>query len=299
MDTLSKKWYQKAPGIIALLIFFFPAGLFLMWKFTNWSPKTKWIITGIFLVLIFISQIGGNKPSQNDSKPETAKVEASAEPKINYTFDVPSLIDKNIDQVIADLGDSKDLDPTEQQIKLADNQWRKTFEKDGKNLLVTYKIVDKSIMRFFIDTDDPSGKTQDKNHLLQLGNLKENDPKYRVQFIKVVIDPNYYTGVTVIPNKPDKELDADVKFSEVAFQITNNEDDNWDDCKFELNPGIIRGGYTYKEALFRAKDVLVIPFREFTKGDGTRFDPYETKAQNLSITCQTEGKLRFGHYTIN
>lgn len=295
----NKRWYQKTPAIIALLIFFFPAGLFLMWKFTNWSPKVKWVITGIFILILFIGQIGGNKPSQNNSKPETAKVEVSTEPKINYTFDIPSLIDKNIDQVMTALGNSEDPDPTEQQIKLAANQWTKIFKKDGKSLLVTYKIVDKSIIRFFLDTDDPSGKTQDKNHLLQLGNLKENDPKYRVQFIKVVIDPNYYTGVTVIPNRPDKDLDADVKFSEVAFQITNNEDDNWNDCKFELNPGIIRGGYTYKEALFSAKDVLVIPFREFTKGDGTRFNSFDTKAQNLSITCTVDGKLSFGHYTIN
>lgn len=299
MDNQNKKWYQRAIGIILLLVLFFPVGLFLMWKYANWSPRVKWVITGIFIFILFIGMIRGNKPSQDNAKPETVKVEASAEPTINFTFDIPSLIDKNLDQIVAVLGNSTDPDPTAQQIKLANNRWSKTFKKDGKTILVNYKIVDKSIIDFFIDTDDPSGKTQDKNHLLQVGNLKENDPKYRVQFIKVVIDPNYYTGVKVIPNKPDKELDADVKFSAVAFQITNNEDDNWNDCKLELNPGIIRGGYTYKQALFSAKDVLVIPFREFTKGDGTRFSPYDTKAQNLSITCTVDGKLRFGHYTIN
>ena len=31
-----EKWYQKTGWIIALLILFFPAGLFLMWKYSNW-----------------------------------------------------------------------------------------------------------------------------------------------------------------------------------------------------------------------------------------------------------------------
>jgi len=57
-----KKWYQKTPGIIALLVLFFPAGLFLMWKYSNWKPKAKWIITAVFVGLVFItSQASSNK----------------------------------------------------------------------------------------------------------------------------------------------------------------------------------------------------------------------------------------------
>ena len=37
----TKKWYQKTGFIILLLIFFFPVGLFLMWKYTNWGKKVK------------------------------------------------------------------------------------------------------------------------------------------------------------------------------------------------------------------------------------------------------------------
>ena len=38
------KWYQTEGGIIALLILFFPVGLYLMWQYPEWSKKTKWII---------------------------------------------------------------------------------------------------------------------------------------------------------------------------------------------------------------------------------------------------------------
>ena len=49
-----KKWYQKTGWIIALLIFFFPVGLFLMWKYTDWKKPIKWIVTALILICAFI-----------------------------------------------------------------------------------------------------------------------------------------------------------------------------------------------------------------------------------------------------
>ena len=49
-DPDHKKWYQKTGWIIALLILFFPVGLFLMWKYTNWKKTVKGIITAIILI---------------------------------------------------------------------------------------------------------------------------------------------------------------------------------------------------------------------------------------------------------
>lgn len=51
------KWYQANPLIILLLILFFPLGLYLMWKYSGWSQLTKWIITGVIVVFIFIITI--------------------------------------------------------------------------------------------------------------------------------------------------------------------------------------------------------------------------------------------------
>lgn len=49
-----KKWYQKTGWIIALLIFFFPVGLFLMRKYTDWKKPIKWIVTALILICAFI-----------------------------------------------------------------------------------------------------------------------------------------------------------------------------------------------------------------------------------------------------
>lgn len=83
MET--KKWHQKPLGIIVLLILFFPAGLFLMWKYANWSSKTKWIISGIFIFIILTNLLAGeNKqnPSNAASKPTVQAQTQSTKPDI-------------------------------------------------------------------------------------------------------------------------------------------------------------------------------------------------------------------------
>lgn len=54
------KWYQKPAGVIILLIFFFPVGLYLMWKNELWTKQTRWIVTGV-LALIVIANAGNDK----------------------------------------------------------------------------------------------------------------------------------------------------------------------------------------------------------------------------------------------
>jgi hypothetical protein len=56
------KWYQKPAGVIILLIFFFPVGLYLMWKNELWSKQTRWIVTGL-LALVVIANAGNDKNS--------------------------------------------------------------------------------------------------------------------------------------------------------------------------------------------------------------------------------------------
>lgn len=106
-------------------------------------------------------------------------------------------------------------------------------------------------------------------------------------------------------NKPTEEpsqheLDATIKFSEDAFLITNNEDKDWKGCRLEMNSGILRGGYKYRESQIIANDSIIIPFREFTKDDGTRFDAYTTAAKNLTISCDNVGGKRgFGYFGLS
>ncbi|GCA66191.1 hypothetical protein KGMB01110_06270 [Mediterraneibacter butyricigenes] len=54
----NKKWYQKTGWIIALLILFFPVGLFLMWKYTNWKKPVKGVVTALILIIAVMGVSG-------------------------------------------------------------------------------------------------------------------------------------------------------------------------------------------------------------------------------------------------
>ena len=60
--------YQKTTGIIILLIIFFPIGLYLMWNNKLWTKQTRWIVTGIFTVIV-VANAGKNNgsPSANNN----------------------------------------------------------------------------------------------------------------------------------------------------------------------------------------------------------------------------------------
>lgn len=97
-----------------------------------------------------------------------------------------------------------------------------------------------------------------------------------------------------------KELDAEVRFSSAAFMIKNKETQNWTSCKFVLNGKLFGSDFTYKTTTgINANDSIIISMNEFTKGDGTRFNSYSTKAKNLFISCDVEGNHRTGYYTIS
>jgi hypothetical protein len=119
-------------------------------------------------------------------------------------FDVPTLIGKNIDEIKAVLGTpQQDTEPNAQQIKSGVTEWEKQYTKDGKGLLVTYSVATKEVIDFFITTDktDKEGLTTDKQHLLDIGNFKEGDANYKIEFVKALKNPSAYTGVKATPVK--------------------------------------------------------------------------------------------------
>lgn len=97
-----------------------------------------------------------------------------------------------------------------------------------------------------------------------------------------------------------KELDADVRFSSTAVMIKNNESKNWTGCKFVLNGKLFGSDFTYKTTEgIDAKDSIIILMDDFTKSDGTRFDPYSTKAMNLFLACEVGSNHRTNYYTFS
>ena len=61
------KWYQKPTSVIILLILFFPIGLYLMWKNELWTKPTRWIITGVIILLVLANAGNKNKRGGSDN----------------------------------------------------------------------------------------------------------------------------------------------------------------------------------------------------------------------------------------
>lgn len=66
-ENINKKTVKVKNSIVILfLIFFFPVGLFLMWKYTEWNKKTKIIIT-VIVSIMSVYIIGTNGTTSNTS----------------------------------------------------------------------------------------------------------------------------------------------------------------------------------------------------------------------------------------
>ena len=88
MENITElKWYQKPTGVIIILLFFFPVGLYLMWKNEIWSKKTRWIVTGTIALAII-----ANADTKNTSNKSSDSTKSSNIPKIEITVkDVPGI----------------------------------------------------------------------------------------------------------------------------------------------------------------------------------------------------------------
>ena len=83
------------------------------------------------------------------------------------------------------------------------------------------------------------------------------------------------------------QLKAFVSFDDGQFKITNNDNFNWHNVEFELNGGIIKSGYKLRATIIEANSIYTVGAMQFTKKDGTRFDPFTHKPQKFNIWCDT------------
>lgn len=157
-------------------------------------------VAAVCFVLAIITSPKPVNPSANIPAQPT-NTAASVVPKTAAIFDVPSLIGKNIDQITQILGTPKDnTEPTLEQLRLGTKEWDKTYEKAGKELLVTYRTSDRTIVDFFLDNKGSSHLSEtDKQTMLDELNVTTTDSKYSVEFVKALKDPSITTGLKITP----------------------------------------------------------------------------------------------------
>lgn len=82
-------------------------------------------------------------------------------------------------------------------------------------------------------------------------------------------------------------LKAKLTYTGTQLQITNLDKFDWLNCKFEINGGFFSSGYILKAPLIQAKHTYKVGIMQFAKSDGSRFNPFSTKIQQISGFCET------------
>ncbi len=109
------------------------------------------------------------------------------------------------------------------------------------------------------------------------------------------------TETTKPTNKPEPTKQPDsiamdkitIQGTMEGFEVSNNQDYVIAGCKLSINPGTFDDGYSYMMGKYlEAGKSVVIPYGEFTKGDGTRYSLVETKPKTIRIVCDVAGEQK-------
>jgi len=109
-----------------------------------------------------------------------------------------------------------------------------------------------------------------------------------IVFISIFNETSKESGSSA-PSTPKEEikLNAAVRFTGTQFVIQNNNDFAWTNVKLEINPGILKSGFTYKALRIEPNTTYTVGAMQFSKSDGTRFNPFSIKPKEIFISADT------------
>lgn len=238
----------------------------------SFTRKKLAMLFGGVAIVSFIGIGVTAEPSEKSTASSSAGTQeqraVSNEPAApSFAFDVPTLIGKNVDQIIETLGTPTDnTEPTTQQKELGTKEWTKTYTKDNASLLITYDIGTRNVADLFIS---PKSADASAEEILALGNLSQKDDRYVVELVKVMNDDSKYTGVKVIT----KEAQARIEAIKKQFSV-------WDGSHRELTRVI--------------KDSMNDP-GSYEHVNTT----YRDSGDHLIVTTTFRGKNAFGAIVVN
>jgi regulator of replication initiation timing len=137
---VQRKWYQSIELTVIFLIFFFPLGLFLLWKYQKGHAFIKSVvtITGIAIFMgIFSSMI--NKPVTIDSDiPVNNDIQNNAETSSEITNEQQAIINDNqLSSDTENLNGTNDINKTELEKEIETLKEKiETLEKDNSSLIL-------------------------------------------------------------------------------------------------------------------------------------------------------------------
>lgn len=122
---MQDKFYKKNWFIWLMLIFIFPLGLFLLFKYSNYSNRTKGIITVIILGLVIWGQLMPTDQTAPQQVPKETVITEQTTEEEPQKEEIPELICQQ-----AGIGDTLDSWKDEYGDPIKDNDMTKTFEND-------------------------------------------------------------------------------------------------------------------------------------------------------------------------
>ena len=195
--TESNNWYDKTWLVLVLCFIFFPLGLFALWKNSSIPKFWKILITSI-IALILIAAFSDTKEISTKSNKENVEIDKK---ELNTVFNIPTYLNKNIDEIRTILGkpiDAEQTEPTKQQMEMDFEEWDNTFEKENCSLTITFNPQTRKIIDFFITTTTPN-KIENIDELLKLGNLENDSSDYELKTVFESKTENI-NGITITPN---------------------------------------------------------------------------------------------------
>lgn len=119
---MSQKWYEKNVAIILFLIFFFPIGLFLMWRYSRWDKVAK-IVISVVGALVIIANVGNsvkvteiktaNSAVQEQSKEKIGEGRGADTAKVTYENFLNIKMGQSYEEITTLLGESKESSSSE------------------------------------------------------------------------------------------------------------------------------------------------------------------------------------------
>lgn len=268
-----KIWYENKLYVILWLIFFFPVGIYGVWKTSGWSKRTKWILTAVPFVLYFWMMISASMAPPTLTLNGAIKTEAQGQ-----KYRIAGQVNPSVSKV--------KVNDVEVKVE-SDGQFSYILQlKDGQNeIIISATNGGKTV---------EAKRTVNKLSAEEIAKRKADaEAKAKAEADKKVQEEAQKAEVT-------KELDAEVRFSTTAFMIKNKESKDWANCQFVLNGKLLGSDFTYKSSEgIKANDSIIILMSDFTKSDGTMFNVYTTKPKNLFISCDVGSNHRTGYYAIS
>jgi hypothetical protein len=82
-------------------------------------------------------------------------------------------------------------------------------------------------------------------------------------------------------------LDALVQRSATQIVVTNQGEERWTNCRVEINPGIVRGGWSQSVAVIEPGQRVEGGLFAFTRSGGERFNPGTHVVESVTVQCDT------------